>query len=77
MAVGAMKMGRPKRGQKIPKPEDKGDARETVIHMKGSRAYVEWLDELHRKTHIPKVQIFRIAVADWARRGGHSEPPEM
>jgi hypothetical protein len=45
--------------------------------MKGSAEYAAWLDEVHRKTHIPKVQIFRIAVAEWASRNGHGVPPEI
>jgi hypothetical protein len=56
--------------------EDRGE-RETVIHMKGSASYVAWLDQVHRKTHIPKVQIFRLAVAEWAERNGHTAPPEI
>jgi hypothetical protein len=45
--------------------------------MKGSADYVDWLDGVHRKTHIPKVQIFRLAVAEWAERNGHPVPPEI
>ncbi len=36
--------------------------------------YSAWLEEVHRKTHIPTVQIFRIAIADWAVKNGHSTP---
>jgi hypothetical protein len=66
-------MGRPRAGQ--PSPDD--GARETVVHMKGSPEYVRWLDQVHKKTHIPKVQIFRIAVRDWAERNGHLLPPDI
>jgi hypothetical protein len=52
-------------------------ARETIINMKGSPDYSAWLEDLHRKTHIPKVQIFRLAMADWAQRNGHRPPPEI
>jgi hypothetical protein len=71
-------MGRPRKAaRRVPAPvEDRGE-RETVIHMKGSPEYVDWLEEVHRKTHIPKVQIFRIAVAEWAARNGHREPPDI
>jgi hypothetical protein len=51
--------------------------RESVIHMKGSRAYVEWVEKVHNKTHIPKVQIFRIAARLWAEQNGHPAPPEI
>ena len=57
-------------------PEDRSE-RETIIHMKGSAEYVAWLDGVHRKTHIPKVQLFRIAIAEWAKRNGDDEPPEI
>ena len=51
--------------------------RETIVNMKGSPEYSAWLEEIPRKTHIPKVQIFRVAVADWAMKNGHSMPPEI
>lgn len=64
-------MGRPKTGKPTP------DERETVIHMKGSPDYVQWLDKVHKKTHIPKVQIVRLALIDWAKKNGHAAPPEI
>jgi hypothetical protein len=75
---GVSLMGRPKRltGKPPAPPEDRGE-RETIIHMKGSPEYVDWVESIHRKTHIPKVQIFRIAVAEWAERHGHEAPPEI
>ena len=75
-------MGRPKSDAKRkgaaapPKPEERG-ARETVIHMKGSNEYVKWLESVHKKTHIPKVQIFRLALEEWAAANGHPSPPEI
>lgn len=77
MTAGMKLMGRPKKDAARPKPGSEGDGRETVIHMKGSPEYVAWLDALHRTTHIPKVQLFRIALADWAASHGHSPPPEI
>jgi hypothetical protein len=75
---GVSTMGRPKKAVKrTPELAEDRSERETVIHMKGSADYVDWLEEVHRKTHIPKVQIFRIAVAEWAERNGHREPPEI
>ncbi|WP_406699116.1 hypothetical protein V5E97_09575 [Singulisphaera sp. Ch08] len=53
------------------------EERETVIHMKGSPSYVAWLDGIHRSTHIPKVQIVRLALAEWAKKHSHPEPPEI
>jgi hypothetical protein len=51
--------------------------RETIINMKGSTGYAAWLEDVHRKTHIPKVQIFRLAIAEWATRHDHPAPPEI
>jgi hypothetical protein len=60
----------------VPPPDELAE-RATVIHMKGSLEYIQWLDGVHRSTHIPKVQIFRLALADWALRNGHPAPPEI
>lgn len=65
----AKKKGRP--------PSASAEERETVIHMKGSPEYVRWLERLHKKTRIPKVQLFRWAMAEWAKKHGHEEPPEI
>lgn len=76
MTNGVGLMGRPKTGLPKPAREDTGE-RETVIHMKGSAEYVEWLEAINKKTHIPKVQVFRIAVREWAERNKHPLPPEI
>jgi hypothetical protein len=75
---GVLKTRRPRKTAKgNPEPPEDRSERETVIHMKGSAEYVAWLDDVHRKTHIPKVQIFRLAIAEWAERNGHPTPPEI
>jgi hypothetical protein len=81
MASGATSMARPKPKPK-PKPKGKaaspaGPENRTVINMKGTVAYIEWLEAVHRKTHIPKAQIVRLALADWAKANGHQAPPEI
>lgn len=53
------------------------DDRVGVIHIKGTVQYAQWLDQLHRKTHIPKAALFRLAMAEWAERNGHPAPPEF
>jgi hypothetical protein len=68
-------MTRPKKGGK--KPARSPDDRVAIIHLKGTPAYADWLDAVHRKTHIPKATIFRLAVAEWAERNGHPVPPEF
>lgn len=74
--AGAGLMARPKKTDKAPPPEERGE-RETVIHMKGSPEYVDWLESVHKATHIPKVQIVRLALVDWAKKNGHKSPPEI
>jgi hypothetical protein len=66
---------RPKRGAK--RPETSPDDRIAVIHLKGTPAYADWLESIHRATHIPKAVLIRLAVAEWAKNHGHPEPPEM
>jgi hypothetical protein len=51
--------------------------RPTIVNLKGSPEYAEWLEAIHRKTYIPKAQIFRLALAEWAERHGHPAPPEI
>lgn len=76
MRRGADLMGRPKKGVKRTLPQA-ADDRVAIIHLKGSPLYAEWLDALHRKTHIPKASLFRLALAEWAEKNGHSPPPEL
>jgi hypothetical protein len=58
------------------KSESTGD-RVVIIHLKGSPEYAEWLDQVHKKTHIAKATLFRVAMAEWAERNGHPAPPEI
>jgi hypothetical protein len=53
------------------------DDRVVIIHLKGSAAYAQWLDDVHRKTHIPRTTIIRLAVADWAKKHNLPAPPEI
>jgi hypothetical protein len=77
MSAGATSVGRPKKGKRADRAPGEGEDRETIIHMKGSAEYNDFLDAVHRKTHIPKVQQFRIAYAEWCERNGHGVPPEI
>jgi hypothetical protein len=70
------KANHPKKAKPAAPPVPDGE-RETIINMKGSAGYAAWLEGVHRKTHIPKVQIFRLAIAEWAESNGHGTPPEI
>ena len=76
MTTGVAVMGRPKANKGDETPRERND-RETVIHLKGSPEYVDWLEAAHKKTRLPKATIIRIAVEEWAARNGHPKPPEL
>lgn len=65
------------RPRKMPPTPEDGDQRKAVILLKGSNEYVAWLEAAHRKTHIAKATIVRLAIADWAAKNGLPEPPEI
>lgn len=54
-----------------------GTSTDVDRRMKGSPEYVRRLDAAHEKTHIPKVQIFRLAMQDWDSKNGLPAPPEI
>jgi hypothetical protein len=74
---GAATMARPKgRPTKQPaKPEPAPASRTTIINLKGSQEQAAWLEEVNRKTHIPKAAIVRLALSEWAERHGHPTFP--
>jgi hypothetical protein len=66
--------GRPKASAKgkaeAPAPQA---ARTTIINLKGSQDQADWLEAVHRKTHLAKSVIVRLALTMWAESNGH--PP--
>lgn len=60
--------GRPKTRQ-----ADNSPGRTTIISLKGSEPQADWLESIHKKTHIPKAVIMRLALETWAEKNGH--PP--
>lgn len=77
MGAGAGLMARPKTKKTQAPPPASELERESVINLKGSPEYSAWLESVHRKTHISKAQIFRLAIAEWALKHGHPAPPEI
>jgi hypothetical protein len=47
--------------------------RVSVIHLQGPTEERDWLTLLHKRTHLPKATIVRLALADWAK--GRGLPP--
>jgi hypothetical protein len=50
-------------------------ARVSVIHLQGGEAERDWLTTLHKRTHLPKATIVRLALAVWAKQNGHPASP--
>lgn len=60
-----------------PKPPAKAEkGQQSIINLKGSEAYREWLAGVSRQTHIPAAAIVRLGLALWAEANGHKAPPE-
>lgn len=76
MAPGAGVMAPPKKAKEDKAPPQP-DERVAIIHLKGSSEYAAWLEAAHRKTHIAKTSIVRLALAEWAERNGITPPPEL
>jgi hypothetical protein len=65
------KRGRPKKAE--PSPEE----RVVIAHLKGTRAYADWLEAFRRDTGLPKVTIIRFGLIEMAKKHGRPTPPEM
>lgn len=66
-------MARPKGRPKMKAAPAPPPARITIINLKGSQEQADWLDAMHRRTHIAKSVIVRLALSLWAEHNGH--PP--
>jgi hypothetical protein len=49
----------------------------TIINLKGSEEQAAWLEAVHRKAHLPKSVIVRLALELWATKSGHPSFPAM
>jgi hypothetical protein len=48
----------------------------SVITLKGTEAYRDWLAGESKRTHIPAASIVRLGLALWASQNGGKTPPE-
>jgi hypothetical protein len=55
--------------------ESKPHARRTVLLLKGTDEYAQWVAELSRATRIPRATLVDLALTYWARKHGHPAPP--
>lgn len=54
--------------------ETKGQV--SIITLKGTNAYRDWLATESKRTHIPAASIVRLGLALWAAENGGRTPPE-
>jgi hypothetical protein len=73
--AGATIMARPKGRPKAKGASASQAARATIINLKGSQEQADWLEAVHRKTHLPKAVIVRLALDQWAASNGHPPLP--
>jgi hypothetical protein len=61
-----------------PKPEPAADGKGqvSIITLKGTAAYRDWLAAQSKRTHIPAATIVRLGLALWAEQNGAKAPPE-
>jgi hypothetical protein len=63
--------------KKAPEPKpDAGKVRETILSLKGSPEWSQWLGDLATKFRTTKAGIIDRALAELAERNGFREPPE-
>lgn len=48
----------------------------SIITLKGTDAYRDWLAAESKRTHIPAATIVRLGLAMWAEKNGAKTPPE-
>ncbi|WP_422928591.1 hypothetical protein [Singulisphaera sp. PoT] len=65
-------MARPKKTSESSQP-----LRLTIINLKGTQEQADWLEAVHKKTHIAKSVIVRLALSQWAATNGLSAFPPL
>jgi hypothetical protein len=73
--AGTITMARPKSRPKTKGPATPQVPRATIINLKGSQEQADWLEAIHRKTHLAKAVIVRLALDQWAGSNGHPPMP--
>lgn len=70
--------GRPRASAKGKKDVDSTQAaRITIINLKGTEEFRDWLASVVEKSHIPASTITRLAYEAWAKQNGYPKPPKM
>jgi hypothetical protein len=70
-------MARKQSGVKTPDPPSaEGKGQVSIITLKGTVAFRDWLAAESKRTHIPAASIVRLGLAMWAAKNGGKTPPE-
>jgi hypothetical protein len=59
------------------KKTEEGVERFSVLNLKGSAEYRDWLGTLSEESLIPIAVIVRDALAKWAKERGYPSPPKV
>jgi hypothetical protein len=63
--------------KKAPANETPKVVRLSVLNLKGSPEYRDWLAGISKESLIPAATIVRDALAKWAKARGYPAPPEV
>jgi len=63
------------KGKAASPPAAKKETRVTIMVLKGTPAYRDWLLAAATKKRLPIPVLFDQVMADWAERNGLAEPP--
>ena len=48
----------------------------SIINLKGTKAYRDWLSGFTKTTHITAATLFRLGMAEMAKKHGYQLPPD-
>jgi hypothetical protein len=68
-------MAKRKQALAPPRPEP-AKAQLSIINLKGTEAYRDWLAGFTKTTHITAATLFRLGMAEIAKKHGYQMPPE-
>jgi len=66
-----------KKSAKPPEKPSSEVVRLSVLNLKGSPEYRDWLSSLSEQSLIPTATIVRDALAKWAKDRGYAAPPKV
>ena len=58
-----------------PSPDGTAVPRRTIIAIKGTREWGEWLASASKASGVPAAVLVEVALAEWASRHGYPAPP--